>query len=368
MSALEAGQEKIIDLFAGPGGLDVAAQWLGVPVVGIEWDKNACKTRSEAGLTTEQGDVRKYGPSEGVNHHLWEDATILAGGPPCQTFTVAGGGAGRRVLEHILQLVKEMAADNDVSGALKALDDDRTGLVLEPLRWALKAHKEGRPYKAIVLEQVPAVLPIWDATGEALASIGYKVAAGVLKAEEFGVPQTRRRAVLVAHLERQPCLPKRTHKQYRTRSSRDLGNIQGTFDEDLLDCVSMEDSLKIATPFFVVSNYGTGGDPKARGRRRHDEPAATVTGKILRNRIVDESGVEIRRFDSSEAGQLQTFPLDFPWSGKDIAQQIGNAIPPRLGYHILAEALGVAVDKDKLNSLVSGSWEHQRSAALERRS
>ncbi|WP_327205019.1 DNA cytosine methyltransferase [Rhodococcus aetherivorans] len=51
----------IVDLFAGPGGLDVAATWLGVPVVGIEWDANACATRRAAGLETQQGDVRDFG-------------------------------------------------------------------------------------------------------------------------------------------------------------------------------------------------------------------------------------------------------------------------------------------------------------------
>jgi site-specific DNA-cytosine methylase len=52
------------------------------------------------------------------------------------------------------------------------------------------------------------------------------------------------------------------------------------------------------------------------------------------------------RFTHAEAGQLQTFPADYPWSGADIAQQIGNAVPPRLAAAVLgamlpAAALGV---------------------------
>src|SRR5215207_4827473 len=128
-----SGQIHMVDLFAGPGGLDVAAQWLGLTVSGIEWDANACATRRAAGLHTKQDDVRKYGPGD------FPDATILAGGPPCQTYTVAGSGTGRRALDQVLGFVKRMAAGDDVAQSLAALNDDRTGLVLEPLRWALDA-------------------------------------------------------------------------------------------------------------------------------------------------------------------------------------------------------------------------------------
>lgn len=56
---------------------------------------------------------------------------------------------------------------------------------------------------------------------------------------------------------------------------------------------------------------------------------------------LDESR-ELPRFTHSEAGLLQTFPRDYPWSGKDIAQQIGNAIPPLLAKRVLEAALGLS--------------------------
>jgi DNA (cytosine-5)-methyltransferase 1 len=65
-----------------------------------------------------------------------------------------------------------------------------------------------------------------------------------------------------------------------------------------------------------------------------------VTGKISRNRLVSENGDELKRFTFSEAGRLQTFPRDYPWSGKDVGQQIGNAVPPRLAIHVLSAAFG----------------------------
>ncbi|NGY65553.1 DNA cytosine methyltransferase [Lentzea sp. NEAU-D13] len=337
----------MVDLFAGPGGLDVAAHWLGMAVDGIEWDANACATRAEAGLATWHADVRHHKPAD------FEKATVLAGGPPCQTYTVAGGGAGRRALDQVLRYVKRMAAGENVKESLADLDDERTGLVLEPLRWALEAVHEGRPYEAIILEQVPAVLPVWNAVREALEGVGYKADCGILHTEMFGVPQTRRRAILIARRDCKPSLPMPTHRRYRKGVPSSEGDAQ------LLPWETMGSAVKRESPYMVISNYGTGGDPKLRGRRTSDEPSATVTGKVSRNRLVtfDEHELELDRFTEQEAGRLQTFPRDYPWAGKDRSQQIGNAIPPRLAAHVLAAAMGWKLDEKALDAAVDGDWK-----------
>lgn len=324
---------KIVDLFAGPGGLDVAAEKLGVSTVGVESDGSVCETRRAAGLETVSGDVRDFGPSDFL------EADVLAGGPPCQTFTVAGTGAGRRALDTVLNFVERMAAREDrdkIKDDLSRIKDERTGLVLEPLRWALEAIDDlGCPYRAIVLEQVPAVLPVWEAYAEVLQKEGYSVACGILRTEEYGVPQTRKRAILIARQgDCEVSLPRPTHRPYRKGVRRDEG------DRELQPWRTMSDVLDRDYQFEVISNYGTGGDPKARGRRRSCEPSATVTGKISRNRIIAPDGTEMPRFTFSEAGRLQTFPRDYPWRGKDVGQQIGNAVPPRLAMHVLCTAFG----------------------------
>ncbi|MFE0175664.1 DNA cytosine methyltransferase [Streptomyces sp. NPDC059002] len=352
-----------MDLFAGPGGLDMAATALGLPSLGIEWDANAVTTRRAAGLRTVHGDVRHYGPAD------FPEATVLAGGPPCQSFTVAGTGAGRRALDDVLKFVQRLVdrdTRDNIDADLAEMDDERTGLVLEPLRWALSAidNDELRPYSAIVLEQVPAALPVWEAYGEALADEGYSVAHGILHTEEFGVPQTRRRAILVARRDGQAAaLPTPTHHRYRKgvpRPSADL--VRQSW-------VAMKDVLTERTdPFQVVSNYGTGGDPKLRGRRHSCEPSATVTGKVSRNRIVtdDAAELDLPRLSHSEAGLLQTFPKRFPWSGGDIAQQIGNAVPPRLGIHVLSAALGLTPPgEDEWRALADWSPQVRDEAAAD---
>lgn len=349
--ALRAPLPQIVDLFAGPGGLDVGATWLGIMTTGIEWDHNACATRRAAGLDTRQNDVRNYGPAD------FPECAVLTGGPPCQTFTVAGSGSGRQALDQLIKQADAMAETLGDGIPKGGFADDRTGLVLEPMRWALLALQAGRPYEAIVLEQVPAVLPIWEAFGNILRQHGYGVDVGVLRAEEFGVPQTRRRAILIARFgDDDISLPSPTHQSFR----------RGAPSHDVLGrlpWVSMDQALGRDTRFTVVSNYGSGGDPKNRGQRHSHEPAATVTGKVMRNRLRLPGGGE-SRLSYQEAGRLQTFPYDFPWSGNDIGQQIGNAIPPRLAVHVLAEALNIQIDGEELDRTVRGSWVEGRAVPL----
>ncbi|MFB8115496.1 DNA cytosine methyltransferase [Streptomyces sp. NPDC056465] len=453
---------RILDLFAGPGGLDVAADVLGYRITGIEWDEDACKTRAAAGMDTFQGDVRDYSAA------LFPHAQVLTGGPPCQTFTVAGHGAGRRALDDVLRyierlhtavrregakwedivltwqgiseelaekaveaekvkaekrevealrsverkaikkslqehgssteeikhILKTLRASKEIDledtnlkhlfedysalgtrlkslkDRLEELGDERTGLVLQPLWWVIERSRrpELEPYEAVVLEQVPAVLLVWEKYAEVLRTLGYRARTQLLHTEAFGVPQTRKRAVLMARLGGTD-IPEvtETHERYRPRTvparstATDQANtLPWDMEGESSDrtpkeaWVSMETALKSARgiapdlpdrpAFTVVSNYGTGGDPGARGTRDHDAPSATITGKVSRNRVVHKGTSTdlpdgFGRFTFAEAGVLQTFPVAYPWRGKDQPQQIGNAVPPRLALHVLRHVL-----------------------------
>lgn len=304
----------ITDLFAGPGGMDVAARALGVESVGVERDDDAVATRHAAGLPTIHGDVTEYGPED------VPESDVLAGGPPCQGFSVTGKGESRRNLALIRRRAQFMAGRKVPPMELLTSLDERSALVLEPLRWVLAAADTGRPYRAVVLEQVPQALPVWETYAEILRAEGYRVSCGILNAVEYGVPQTRRRAVLLARRDGLVGLPAATHRPWARRALSEVESYRRPV-------VSMGAALGRSEPFTVVSNYGTGGDPKRRGRRTSDEPASTVTGKISRVRVVGADGEELPRFSWSEAGRLQGFPANYPWSGRDIGQQIGNACP-----------------------------------------
>ncbi|MEW2466640.1 DNA cytosine methyltransferase [Streptomyces sp. NPDC046994] len=395
-------QPRILDLFAGPGGLDVAGHSLDIPSLGIEWDRSACLTRYAAGLDTLHADV------SAVRREAFEslppEINVLAGGPPCQTYSVAGHGAGRQALDRVRKYIDRLMpgdSDKKIDEELKDLPDPRTALVLEPLRYAIQAtrspNRENRPYDVIVLEQVPAVAPLWEHYAKVLAGTGlpdgtrYKVVVGVLDTETYGVPQTRSRAVLIARREGlgEPALPSPTHRSYDPKEwnrnngtsapdqvlqpTLDEGGTSGN-DEDRLPWRSMRDALSDrvgshpgrVTPFLVRSNYGSSGHPGRRGVRTDRQPATTVTGRISRFVVfehLDENTVyEGPRFSMNEAGMLQSFPPDYPWTGTAQAQQVGNAVPPLFGAHLLSSALGLPKpDPEALRKPWQPATEEQRA-------
>lgn len=385
--------QYILDLFSGPGGLDVAAHMLGVRSLGIEWDRNACDTRYKAGLPTWHADVSVVRRDR--FHELPKELTVLAGGPPCQTYSVAGNGAGRKALKEVEGFIRQLVCGVDeavIDKELKRLNGDpRTALVLEPLRYAIKAltcpNRDGRPFDVIVLEQVPGVKALWDVYAEVLEAglpgkdggrVRYAVAdVKTLHTEAYGVPQTRRRTILMARLLKHgvPGLPIPTHHTYNPHRPEQNGpgdaKAVAEGDQDVLPIeglatssrpplkpwVSMGQVLKPTkmrpqgreTPFKIVSNYGSGGDPKKRGTRTDKLPSFTVTGKVSRNAVWrgDHTPHTPPRLTIPEAGILQTFPPNYPWSGGDQSQQVGNAVPPLFGMHVLAAALALPLPPEE---------------------
>ena len=226
-----------LDLFAGTGW-GVACRSLGIDEFGVDNEPNVLETRAANGLTT-------------VFHDVWdglEDRAeipahdLLIASPPCQTFSRAGDGEGRRALNDVLRLVGEEAYKRpaDMRAFAKAHGDDRTALVLTPLSYVTRE----MPW-LVVLEQVPPVLPVWEATADVLRGLGYSAVTGLVDAEQYGVPQTRRRAILVARCDGvEAHLPAPTHSRYHSRTPKRL-------DLGVLPWVSMAEALGWGTPAVV---------------------------------------------------------------------------------------------------------------------
>lgn len=263
----------IRDDFAGPGGWSEGLRLLGLTEVGVEFDADACATARAAGHARWLADVT----SDAVRDYDWPDLWGYIASPPCQTFSMAGKGEGRKHMGSLLLAMKHVAEgltpEDAVALVSDAALDVRSVLVLEPLL-VIREHMP----RWVAMEQVPGVLPIWEAYAERLHEWGYSVATGKLSSEQYGVPQTRRRAVLIASLDREVSLPVPTHSRFYSRSPERL-------DDGVAPWVSMAQALGEAYAGGLVrSNYGTGGDPAARGERGSDQPAATVTEKVGRNK------------------------------------------------------------------------------------
>jgi DNA (cytosine-5)-methyltransferase 1 len=266
---------RILDLFAGAGGWEEALAMLGLQALGIETDPHACATAEAAGHERLQADVAELNPLQ------FEPVWGLVGSPPCQAYSAAGKGLGRADKPIVIACAHELAAGNDSRRAWrKGCRDARSLLTIEPLRYILAL----RP-RWVALEQVPAVLELWSVFAGLLAGHGYQTAAGVLSAECYGVPQTRKRAFLIASLDGPVELPAPTHRSYNPRRSE-------IPDDELAlqPWVSMAEALGWApcegvgfprrtdTPSSRPSKTDT-GTHRARDRRPASRPALTLTAK-----------------------------------------------------------------------------------------
>ena len=164
---------------------------LGMSALAIETDEWACATSRAAGHECLQADVAALDPAS--LGPVWG----VIGSPPCQAYSSAGKGLGRQDKPLVIACAHELAAGNDSrQERLAQCRDSRSLLTVEPLRYVLAL----RP-RWVALEQVPAVLELWSVFAELLAAHGYHTATGVLSAERYGVPQTRKRAFLIASLD-----------------------------------------------------------------------------------------------------------------------------------------------------------------------
>jgi DNA (cytosine-5)-methyltransferase 1 len=262
---------QVIDLCGGAGGWAVGADRLHLTHVGIEVAREPVATCRAAGHPVIPGDIRAMHPRS------FPGAVVLVASPPCQTFSTAGSGSGRDSLAAAVAHVAEMAE----GPVARPTGDARTWLVLEPLRWALTAIRLGIPYTGIGLEQVPSVLPVWEAIARVLREHDYTVRTGLVHAEQYGVPQTRTRAVLMAVSGDTCHWPQPTHSKYYSHSPERL-------DPGRIPWVSMAQAL--GWDGVLRSNYGTHNNPGDKALRGADQPATTLTSKISRmRRFSDET-------------------------------------------------------------------------------
>lgn len=288
-----------LDLFAGTGW-GVASQRLGIiKELGVEIMPEAIATRAANGMHTIYHDVWDGLFLTYERHRaLFGSYGILIASPPCQTFSMAGNGKGRAALDEVIEAI-QLHAYKDPQ-ALKDFGekhDPRTALVLTPLAYIWR----DRP-RLVALEQVPTVLPVWEAYAEVMREWGYEVKVEILNAEQYGVPQTRKRAILVARRGGPVHFPKPTHSRYYSRTPEKL-------DPGVKKWVSMAEALGW-TPDEADGSTYTGNNKLAhQSVRSLDLPAPTVTaGHDSGNRGFIDGDGQFFKADVEQVAALQSYP------------------------------------------------------------
>ncbi|MEQ9406419.1 MAG: DNA cytosine methyltransferase [Fuerstiella sp.] len=321
-----------IDLFAGAGGLSEGLRQAGFDVrAAVELDHTSASSyRLNHGRTKlKLADIRKVtGPALLKLARLRRgELSLLTGCPPCQGFSSL-----QRRRSHV--------------GA----EDPRNELVFEVLRLV----RSLRP-AAVVMENVPGLKDNYrfDRFSMGLKASGYSFEFSIINAKDFGVPQRRKRLVLIAFRDaavpqgwaqhRSPIctvrdaissLPKAgqsgdpLHDYPERRSARVLSRIEAT----PIDGGSRKD---IPAELGCDCHESSDGYHDVYGRMSWDAESPTITSGCTnpsKGRFIHPE--ENRAITLREAALLQSFPLRYLFDlsrGKEhVALQIGNAFPPRL--------------------------------------
>jgi len=297
---------RVVSLFSGAGGLDLGFIKAKHTVV---WANDvfhdAVETyRNNIGNHIDEEDIKN------ISSKTIPDCDIIIGGFPCQGFSVAN--TKRNVGDERNDLYKQM---------VRVIKEKKPMFFIAENVKGLLSIGKGAVIKMIVAD---------------FSTIGYNVKYQLLNAADYGVPQLRQRVILVGvrnDIDFEYKFPKEHYNENGTNglerwvSVRDV--LQDIPDPDKPNNLANHEYSKYK---ITVSNY--------LGHRLidGDKPAPTVTA-----RGDDRGGVVVlhhynnqRRMSCRELAAIQSFPLDYIFSGNrsSVYRQIANAVPPLLAYAV----------------------------------
>lgn len=316
---------KVISLFAGAGGLDLGFQNGGFEVVWAnEHDKTIWETYkiNHKNTKLDQRSILEVQPNDIPN-----DIEGIIGGPPCQSWSLAG--------------------------SMRGIDDNRGKLFFEYLR-VLKALSP----KFFVVENVKGIVSKahfseFQNILNLFEDAGYDNFYSVLNAFDYGVPQTRERVFIVGFRKDLKIDFKFPTKSSQRKVLRDILDLKPSkkFDKNSLDNFNHEYLESGFSSIFMSRNRVRGFDEpsftiQAGGRQAPLHPAFSKMVKVNKDKWVFEDEKSIRRLSVRECARVQTFPDSFKFYYKNINdgyKMVGNAVPPLLAEKI-AEQIQKAFD------------------------
>ena len=320
---------KVLELFAGAGGLAIGLEKAGLKCVALnEIDKFACQTLriNRPHWNVLEGDIKDFDFSEYKNK-----IDVVTGGFPCQAFSYAGKRLGFEDARGTL-FYEFARAVKEVNPAI-CIGENVRGLL---------NHDKGKTLQGMI---------------SILDEIGYHVVpVQVLKAIFYKVPQKRERLFLVGIRKDIDVFfdyPEPYKKIYNLKDALKRGELYECDVPDspgakypeskkaVLDLVPPKGywrdlPIDIQKEFMGGSFYLGGGKTGMARRIGWDEPCLTLTCSPAQKQTERCHPDETRPFTVREYARIQTFPDDWEFAGS-IAQQykqIGNAVPVNLAKEV----------------------------------
>lgn len=285
-----------VDLFAGCGGMSLGFEAAGFETIGYEKNTDACSTYNN-NLTGRCFETHLNLDTQ------FPKADIVIAGPPCQPFSVLGNQSGNNDSRNGFPVC--ISAIEQISPSVFVLENVK-GL-LGKNQW----------YLNYLLEQ--------------FQNLGYNYKVMLLNAKHYAVPQNRERVFIIGCKQKE--INEIPSQGFIITAAQALG--QKIFENN--------DNAKFLTPEMdeYIAKYERASKCITARDLHLNKPSRTLTCRNLAGSTGDMVRINLqngkrRRLNIHEASCLQSFPEWFEFKGNEtsIFNQIGNAVPPMMAYHV----------------------------------
>lgn len=400
---------KSVELFAGAGGLAMGVSLAGFESLAvIEWDRWACDTirenqRRAYPLTQDwrlwEGDVRNFDWLS-----IPDNIDLLAGGPPCQPFSMGGKhqafGDERDMFPSTVEIVRKLKPKSFIIENVKGLTRSSFTNYYQYILLQLEFPEVERRQYDTWMDHLQRLQEEKTSGGMHAKGLTYHVVPTLVNAADYGVPQKRERVFIVgfrSDLGVEWSFPRATHsydallysqwvtgeywEQHKIPKSRrpaipdnldnrikKLGGLLIPFEESRWRTVR-DALLDVTVPRtggaqdFHNHCYQSG----ARIYKGHTGSPLDLPAKTLKagdhgvpggeNMMVMDDGC-VRYFSVRESARLQTFPDGYVFHGSwtETMRQLGNAVPVALARRVAASVATCLAEVEMRRLIRAKQW------------
>jgi len=335
--------DTYISLFSGAMGLDLGLQRQGFWCQAtVEIDEVVrCTIRENFPGVPILDDITKYTPEQILKAASLDigEATLITGGPPCQSFSTAG--SRRSTSDPRGSLFRNFASVVDYARP--------RFFVMENVRGLLSSKTPGGKLGSAFQEII-----------RTFEDCGYQVVHGLVMASDYGVPQDRQRVIIIGSRDEElgdttleSLLPEKTPRKTLRDAIWHMMDDEHTYTSfnvdlrKLMECVPagenwrhFRDSAAFTDEFLEEimggAYWSTGGRVGFFRRLSWDKPSPTLVTSPLQKATLLCHPSETRPLSIQEYAAIQQFPPEYKFCGSvtNVYKQIGNAVPVGLGSAI----------------------------------